>query len=121
MSEYESLKEKLFNNKKPGWENLTEDQKQKISAFADEYIYFLNKSKTEREVIEFAKDVLQKNGFADLREKTVLEPGDRVYFINRAKSMYIAVIRNRFNRNRIKYYRITCRFTTIRFKTKSII
>ena len=92
MSEYESLKEKLFNNKKNGWESLTEEQKQKINTFADEYIYFLNKSKTEREVIDFAKDVLQKNGFVDLREKTVLEPGDRVYFINRAKSMYIAVI-----------------------------
>lgn len=92
MSEYESLKEKLFNNKKAGWENLGEDQKEKINKFADEYIYFLNKSKTEREVIEFAKDVLQKNGFVDIREKQVLEPGDRVYFINRAKSMYIAVI-----------------------------
>ena len=92
MSEYESLKEKLFNNKKNGWESLTEDQKEKINTFADEYIYFLNKSKTEREVIEFAKDVLQKNGFVDLREKTILEPGDRVYYINRSKSMYIAVI-----------------------------
>ena len=92
MSEYESLKEKLFNNKKIGWENLTEEQKEKINTFADEYIYFLNKSKTEREVIEFAKDVLTKNGFVDLREKTILVPGDRVYYINRAKSMYIAVI-----------------------------
>jgi len=92
MTEYESLKEKLFNNKKNGWENLTEEQKQKINTFGDEYIYFLNKSKTEREVIEFAKDVLQKNGFTDLREKTLLMPGDRVYYINRAKSMYIAVI-----------------------------
>ena len=92
MSEYESLKEKLFNNKKVGWENLGEEQKEKINTFADEYIYFLNKSKTEREVIDFAKEVLQKNGFVDIRDKQVLEPGDRVYFINRAKSMYIAVI-----------------------------
>ena len=92
MSEYESLKEKLFNNKKVGWENLGEEQKEKINTFADEYIYFLNKSKTEREVIDFAKEVLQKNGFVDIRDKQVLEPGDRVYFINRAKSMYVAVI-----------------------------
>ena len=92
MSEYESLKEQLFNNKKVGWESLNEEQKKKINTFADEYIYFLNKSKTEREVIDFAKEVLQKNGFVDIRDKQVLEPGDRVYFINRAKSMYVAVI-----------------------------
>ena len=92
MSEYESLKESLFNNKKSGWETITEEQKQKINTFGDEYIYFLNKAKTEREAVEFAKDVLQKNGFVDLREKAVLEPGDRVYYINRAKSIYIAVI-----------------------------
>ena len=92
MSEYESLKEALFNDKKIGWENISEEQKEKINTFGDEYIYFLNKAKTEREAVEFAKEVLQKNGFVDLREKPVLEPGDRVYYINREKSMYIAVI-----------------------------
>ena len=69
MSEYESLKEKLFNNKKVGWDNLTEEQKEKINTFADEYIYFLNKSKTEREVIDFEKEVLQKNGYIRNRFK----------------------------------------------------
>ena len=92
MSEYESLKEALFNDKKIGWENISEEQKEKINTFGDEYIYFLNKAITEREAVEFAKEVLQKNGFVDLREKPVLEPGDRVYYINREKSMYIAVI-----------------------------
>ncbi len=92
MSEYESLKEALFNDKKIGWENISEEQKEKINTFGDEYIYFLNKAKTEREAVEFAREVLQKNGFVDLREKPVLEPGDRVYYINREKSMYIAVI-----------------------------
>ena len=29
MSEYESLKEKLFNNKKCGWETIGEEEKQK--------------------------------------------------------------------------------------------
>ncbi len=92
MSEYEIIKEKLFNNKVCGWENIGEDQKEKISVFGDEYIHFLNKSKTEREVADFAKEVLQKNGFIDLREKMVLEPGDKVYYINREKSVYVAII-----------------------------
>ena len=57
MSEYESLKEKLFNNKKCGWENLSEEQKQRINTFGDEYIYFLNNAKTEREAADFAKHI----------------------------------------------------------------
>ncbi len=92
MSEYESLKEKLFNNKVCGWETVSEGEKQKINTFGDEYIYFLNKAKTEREAVKFAREVLQKNGFIDLRQKMVLEPGDKVYYVNREKSIYIAVI-----------------------------
>ena len=92
MSEYESLKEKLFNQRKCGWENISEEEKNKINTFGDEFIYFLNNCKTEREVADFVQEVLSKNGFTDLREKMILEPGDKVYYINRAKSIYIAVI-----------------------------
>ena len=46
MSEYESLKEKLFNQKKCGWESASEEEKNKINTFGDEFIYFLNKCKT---------------------------------------------------------------------------
>ena len=92
MSEYENLKEKLFNKKVNGWENLKDEQKGAINAFGDDFIYFLNKNKTEREVVDFCKDVLEKNDFIDLRQKMVVEPGDKVYYINRDKSIYIAVI-----------------------------
>ena len=92
MSEYESLKEKLFNQRKCGWENISEEEKNKINTFGDEFIYFLNNCKTEREVADFVQEVLSKNGFTDLRETMILEPGDKVYYINRAKSIYIAVI-----------------------------
>lgn len=92
MSEYENLKEKLFNKKVNGWENLKDEQKGAINAFGDDFIYFLNKNKTEREVVDFCKDVLEKNDFIDLRQKMAIEPGDRVYYINRDKSIYIAVM-----------------------------
>jgi len=92
MSEYESLKERLFNQKKCGWESLREEERQKINVFADEYMYFLNNAKIEREAVYFAKEVLEKNGFIDLREKVALVPGDKVYFVNREKTIYAAVI-----------------------------
>ena len=92
MTETEQLKEKLFRKTTTGWQGLEENIKKSIFDFCDEYINFLNRSKTERETVEFAKEVLDKNGFMNLKEKVVLLPGDKVYYINRDKSMYLAII-----------------------------
>jgi len=92
MTETENLKNYLFNEKKCGWDITSEEQKQEITKFCDEYMYFLNRGKTEREAVEFAKEILDKNGFMNIKEKVVLLPGDKVYYINRDKALYIAVI-----------------------------
>ena len=92
MMEAEKLQEILFNKKKNGWENLSEGRKEEIYKFSDEYIHYLNKCKTERECIEVSKEILDKNGFVEIKNKDKLIPGDRVYYINRDKTIYIAVI-----------------------------
>ena len=91
-TEGEILKEKLFNEKKVGWETTTEEEKEKIFKFADEYMYFMNHSKTEREVVTSVIDILEKNNFKRISEKSNLNPGDKVYYVNRDKSLYAAVI-----------------------------
>ncbi len=91
-TEGKKLEERLFNSKKSGWERTTESGKKVILKFSDEYIEFLNKSKTEREFVTQAKTVLDKNGYKDLNEVQKISAGDKVYYINRGKSMYIAVI-----------------------------
>ncbi|MBP3802201.1 MAG: aminopeptidase [Clostridia bacterium] len=88
----EELKEKLFNKKQVGWENLETRQKEEIFNFCKGYMDFLNKAKTEREFIKESKRVAEENGFKDLSQFESLNPGDRVYYINRDKSMYLAVI-----------------------------
>ena len=65
-SEGKLLEEKLFNVRKCGWKDTSEEKVKMIMKFSDEYMYFLNKSKTEREVSTFAKDVLEKNGFRNI-------------------------------------------------------
>ena len=92
MTETERLKEMLFNNKKNGWENVTEERKEEISKFGDEYIHYLNTCKTERESVDFSKEILEKNGFIDIKDKIVLLPGDKIYYENREKTIYAAVI-----------------------------
>ncbi len=84
--------ENLENEKKLGWDGLSEEEKQKIFQFADEYMYFLNNGKTEREIVCQSIQILEKNGFTDIKEKEKINPGDKVYFNNRGKSLYIAVI-----------------------------
>ena len=92
MSDVEKLKEILFNQKKTGWDTINETEKDEMYKFGDEYIHYLNKCKTERETISFSKEILDKNGFTDIKEKVELKAGDKIYYINRDKSMYAAVI-----------------------------
>ena len=88
--ELEELKEKLFDNKENGWNSVknTED----IMNYADGYIKFMNMSKTEREIIKQSKKIAESNGFKNINECESLKAGDKVYYINREKSMYLAVI-----------------------------
>ena len=94
MAEIDDLKNKLFRSSKSGWETIDELRRGQINKFCDEYMYFLNNSKTEREIIKSAKQMADENGFKDINEYSELRPGDKVYYINREKSMYLAVIGN---------------------------
>lgn len=91
-SEGKLLEEKLFDERKCGWEEISEEKIKLIMDFSDEYIYFLNKSKIEREVAIFTKDVLEKSGFKNIDDVDNVSIGDKVYYINREKSVYAAII-----------------------------
>ena len=47
------LQEKLFNEKKDGWETVSEEQKSEIFKISQNYMNFLNNAKTEREFIKW--------------------------------------------------------------------
>ena len=93
--ETKELKERLFNKKENGWLKVDEEKDKIIMNFSNEYIYFLNNGKTERECTAFAKKMLDENGFKCICEYETLKPGDKVYYINRNKSVYAAVIGNK--------------------------
>ena len=88
----EELKQKLFNQKKNGWENLEPNQKEEIFNLSKKYMDFLNIAKTEREFIKKARKMADENGYKDIMEFDSLKPGDKIYFVNREKSMYLAMI-----------------------------
>jgi aspartyl aminopeptidase len=88
----ENLNEKLLNKKEVGWKTIDSNEKDAIYTFSNGYIDFLNKSKTEREAVCSAKAIAESHGFKDISNFETLKPGDKIYFINREKSMYLAII-----------------------------
>ena len=88
----EELKEKLFNKKDNGLETLDSNQKEEVFDLSKKYMDFLNKAKTEREFIKHARKLANENGYKDIMEFDTLKPGDKIYFVNREKSMYLAII-----------------------------
>ena len=88
----ENLKDRLFMKKESGWKSVDENEKKNIFELSKKYIDFLNVSKTEREFIKSARKLADENGFKDIMEFESLKPGDKIYFVNRDKSMYLAII-----------------------------
>ena len=88
----EDLKEKLFDKKENGWNKVNEEEKKKIFDLSKKYMNFLNHSKTEREFIKSARKLADEHGFKDIMNFDTLKPGDKIYFVNRNKSMYLAII-----------------------------
>ena len=71
---------------------LTKQPKQEIMSFCDEYIDFLNRSKTERLCVSAAEKKALAAGFKPLDSTDTLTAGDKVYCINRGKNIVLAVI-----------------------------
>ena len=90
--EAKKLKETLFRNKDNAWEKVTEEEKTKIFEFSKNYINFLSNNKTERECVKTIKEELEKNNFKNIEELNAIKSGDKVYYINREKNIYAAVI-----------------------------
>lgn len=88
----ENLKEKLFKPTKTGWDKADEREREAIFNLSKKYMNFLNVAKTEREFIKQARKMADENGYRDIIEFDTLKPGDKIYFVNREKSMYLAII-----------------------------
>ena len=86
------MEENLLNKKENGWETIDERKKEEIYNFARDYMNFLNKAKIEREFVTEAKKMARENGYKDIAEMQNLKAGDKVYFSNREKSLYLAII-----------------------------
>lgn len=63
-----------------------------VMYFGKDYIDFMSLSKTERETVDNSIEIAEKAGFKDLNTVSELKAGDKVYFNNRGKSLFLFVL-----------------------------
>ena len=75
------------------WETYNAETRDAAMAFAEEYRTFLNATKTEREFVKEASALAEREGFTNIHDSVgELNPGDRLYAINRNKNLCLFVI-----------------------------
>ena len=68
------------------------DQMAAAHEFCEGYKQFLNAAKTEREVVAYSEELLRGAGYKPFVPGQQLNPGDKVYMINRKKCVLAATI-----------------------------
>ena len=88
----EELRQALLAQPKNGYAELTEAQHQEMENYISGYRGFLDDCKTEREATAWAAAKAEAHGFRALVPGMELNPGDKVYYVNRNKSILLAVM-----------------------------
>ncbi|MBR5228041.1 MAG: aminopeptidase [Clostridia bacterium] len=78
--------------KKTAIESLSKVEQDSMFVYANEYIKFLNYAKTEYKCVELAVRELEEAGFRNILEMEKLETGSKVYFVNKERALFIAII-----------------------------
>lgn len=82
----------LKYDKKTVYESMTRYEEENMYKYANEYIEFLNKAKTEYKCVEYIEEELKEAGFINIEDLDKLNVGDKVYYINKDRSCFAAII-----------------------------
>ena len=91
-NEVEMLKEKLLLNRKNGVTKITDTEIASADEFCEDYKLFLNEAKTEREAVVYSIKLAKKHGFEEFDINKKYKPGDKIYYVNRDKSVIFSII-----------------------------
>ena len=88
----DQLREALSYQKKNGYDRINEAELEAMEAYCTGYKQFLDAGKTERECVDRAVAQAEAAGFRQYRRGMDLKPGDKIYRVNRGKSIVLAVM-----------------------------
>lgn len=86
------LSEKLLYRKKSVYQRKTEQDVDNAFAYAKGYAAYLDAAKTEREAVTVSIAMAEKQGFRPYTFGMPLKTGDKYYFNNHGKNLYLFVI-----------------------------
>ncbi len=91
------MKNELFFHRESLWKTLGEQKLKETQDFGESYKSFIDNSKTERKCVKEIIRQAKADGFISFEEirkegKEAVEPGDKIYFVNKEKAVILAVI-----------------------------
>lgn len=84
--------EEIKYEKKDAIDKLSKIEKDNMFVYANEYIKFLNEAKTEYKCVEACVRELEEAGFKDVSALDKLEAGSKVYYINKERALFFAIV-----------------------------
>ncbi len=82
-----------FTDKCPsGWLKVSDEERQRIFAFAEDYKAFMHRARTELMAVKETIQIAEANGFSELTDTSNLSPGRKYYYSNRERSIVLIVI-----------------------------
>ena len=88
----QQLREALLNQKKNGWDVGDAATEKAIFDYCEGYKTFLDRGKTERDCVDYAVELAEAAGFVPFERGMELQPGAKVYRVNRGRAVNLAVI-----------------------------
>lgn len=88
----ELRREALLYQPKNGYDRLSAQDEADMKAYCEDYKKFLDAGKTERECVDEAVRLAQSHGFQPFTRGMAINPGDKLYRVNRGKAIMLAVV-----------------------------
>ncbi len=88
----EELRDVLLIAPKNGYARITDADRAAMNDYCSRYMAFMDACKTEREATAWAVKEAEKYGFKPFTPGMAANPGDKIYYNNRNKSIALAVI-----------------------------
>ena len=83
------LAEEVFYKKKSAFESWSAEELAAAKDYCAGYAKYLDEGKTEREAVITSAKILEEAGFRSYKIGDPLQKGDKVYYNNRGKSLYV--------------------------------
>ena len=95
MTDAKKLREALLLERKNGYDVISVELSQQMEAYCQGYMDYLDKGRTERLCVRETVALAEAEGFTPYEPNQSLKAGDKIYHVNRDKSVFLAVIGSR--------------------------